>query len=494
MYDSTRGNLQNQSASQAIAWGMVPGGGLFVPKTISAIPWQQVQGLAYPELVIKIMTPYLAEFSPEIIENIGAIYSPAVFGGTNPAPLINVGKCGVLELWHGPTAAFKDMALQVLPYLLGSSLKNLAENSEVIILVATSGDTGKAALEGFKNVKGMNIVVFYPDGGVSAVQERQMTTTEGNNVHVVAVKGNFDDCQTAVKEVFASEDLREKLAERQMIFSSANSINWGRLLPQIVYYYWAYLQAVEQGKISPGAELNIVVPTGNFGNILAAYYARKMGLPIRQLICASNKNNVLTDFFKTGIYQSRRPFYLTTSPSMDILISSNFERFLYETSGRDYDKIKQWFRELSESGSFRVDEKTLQCSQTEIFAGWADEEEVLTTIRKGYEHFGYVFDPHTAVAMKVYEDYIQASGDDTYSVIVSTASPFKFAADVLRAISEQIKVADEWEALASLSTLTGWEIPKGLRDLQNKPEKTVLRCQPEEIKNIIEQIFNISEI
>ncbi|HWQ88612.1 MAG TPA: threonine synthase [Desulfitobacteriaceae bacterium] len=494
MYDSTRGNLQNQSASQAIAWGMVPGGGLFVPRTIPAIPWQQVQELAYPELVVKILTSYLAEFSPEIIENMGAIYSPAVFGGTNPAPLVNVGKCGVLELWHGPTAAFKDMALQVLPYLLGASLKNLAENSEVIILVATSGDTGKAALEGFKNVKGMNIVVFYPDGGVSAVQERQMTTTEGNNVHVVAVKGNFDDCQTAVKEVFASEDLREKLAERQMIFSSANSINWGRLLPQIVYYYWAYLQAVRQEKIRPGAELNVVVPTGNFGNILAAYYARKMGLPIRQLICASNKNNVLTDFFKTGIYTSRRPFYLTTSPSMDILISSNFERFLYETSGRDSDKIRQWFRELSESGSFQVDEKTLQRSQTEIYAGWADEEEVLATIRKGYEQFGYIFDPHTAVAVKVYEDYIMASGDDTYSVIISTASPFKFAADVLIAVSEQTKITDEWEALERLSVLTGWEIPRGLRNLQNKPEKTVLRCQPEGIKNIIKQIYNLSEI
>jgi threonine synthase len=491
LYDSTRGNLQNQSASQAIAWGMVPGGGLFVPNVIPNIPWQQVRGLSYSELVVKIMTPYLEEFTPEVIKHIGSIYSQGAFDGNNPAPLVDVGDFGVLELWHGPTAAFKDMALQVLPYLLGASLKNLDNNSEVIILVATSGDTGKAALEGFKNVKGMNIVVFYPDGGVSPVQERQMTTTEGNNVHVVAVKGNFDDCQTAVKEVFASDYFREKLARRQMIFSSANSINWGRLLPQIVYYYWAYLQAVLMGKIEPGAKLNIVVPTGNFGNILAAYYAKEMGLPVNRLICASNKNNVLTDFFKNGIYQSNREFYLTMAPSMDILISSNFERFLYEMSGRDADKIKLWFRELSNSGSFQVDQKTLERSQAEIFAGWADEDQVLAAINQGYELFGYVFDPHTAVAVKVYEDYVKLTGDKTYSVIASTASPFKFAANVLKAISKQTETSDEWEALESLSIKTGWEIPRGLRNLRERQENRVLKCNPQGIKNTIGQIFNL---
>lgn len=491
MYDSTRGNLQNQTASQAIAWGMVPGGGLFVPNIIPKIPWQQVLGLSYPELVVKIMTPYLAEFASDVIKHIGSIYSQEVFDSDNPAPLMDMGDFGVLELWHGPTAAFKDMALQVLPYLLGSSLKNLNDNSEVIILVATSGDTGKAALEGFKNVKGMNIVVFYPDGGVSPVQERQMTTTEGKNVHVVAVKGNFDDCQTAVKEVFASDYLREKLAGRQMIFSSANSINWGRLLPQIVYYYWTYLQAVLQGKIEPGAKLNIVVPTGNFGNILAAFYAKEMGLPVNRLICASNKNNVLTDFFKDGIYQSNRTFYLTMAPSMDILISSNFERFLYEMSGRDTNKIKTWFQELGNSGSFQVDQKTLERCQAEIFAGWADEDQVLGAIKKGYEELGYVFDPHTAVAMKVYEDYLNLTGDKTYSVIASTASPFKFAASVLKAISNQTDASDEWQALENLTLKTGWEIPRGLRNLREKPENRVLKCEPQGIKNTIEQIYNL---
>ncbi|MHB8125467.1 MAG: threonine synthase [Desulfitobacteriaceae bacterium] len=491
MYNSTRGNLQNQSASQAIAWGMVPGGGLFVPNAIPNIPWQQVQGLSYSELAVKIMSPYLVGFSPEVIKHIGSIYSQTVFNGINPAPLVDKGEFGVLELWHGPTAAFKDMALQVLPYLLGASLKNLDNNSEVLILVATSGDTGKAALEGFKDVAGMNIMVFYPDGGVSAVQERQMTTADGDNVHVVAVKGNFDDCQTAVKEIFASDFLIDKLAKRQMIFSSANSINWGRLLPQIVYYYWTYLQAVKQEKVKPGENLNIVVPTGNFGNLLAAYYAQKMGLPIKRLICASNKNNVLTDFFKTGIYQINRPFYLTMAPSMDIVISSNFERFLYEMSGCDTDKINSWFKQLRESGSFQVDEKTLERSQTKIFAGWADEDQVLATIYRGYEQFDYVFDPHTAVAMKVYEDYVQLTGDKTYSVIVSTASPFKFAASVLKAISKQANISDEWEALESLSLKTGWEVPIGLRNLQTRSEKIVLKCHHQGIKDIIRQIYTL---
>lgn len=470
---------------------MVPGGGLFVPNTIPNISWQQGQGLSYSELAVKIMTPYLEGFSPEVIKQAGAIYSPEVFKGVNPAPLVDMGEFGILELWHGPTAAFKDMALQILPHLLGASLKNLDNNSDVLVLVATSGDTGKAALEGFKNVAGMNIIVFYPDGGVSTVQERQMTTTDGANVHVAAVKGNFDDCQTAVKEIFASDLLRDKLAKRQMIFSSANSINWGRLLPQIVYYYWTYLQAVLQERIKPGAKLNIVVPTGNFGNLLAAYYAQRMGLPINRLICASNKNNVLTDFFKNGVYQSNRPFYLTMAPSMDIVISSNFERFLYEMSGRDTTKIKSWYQELNEYGKFQVDEKTLKSCQASIYAGWADEDQVLATIYKGYEQFGYVFDPHTAVAMKVYEDYVQTTGDNTYSVIVSTASPFKFAASVLQAISKQANSLDEWEALTNLSENTGWKIPEGLKDLQTRGEKIVLKCQPQGIKDIIGRIFNL---
>lgn len=299
MYESTRGNLSGQSASQAITLGMVPGGGLFVPTAIPSLNWQDLQGLTYRDVAKSVMALYLTDFSEITLSEIVNVYANGTFDGPNPAPLVSVGDFGVLELWHGPTAAFKDMALQVMPDLLNDSLKLVHLDTDVLILVATSGDTGKAALEGFKNREGMHIVVFYPEGGVSPVQERQMTTTEGVNTHVVAVKGNFDQCQAAVKRIFASENLKEQLLEKHIIFSSANSINWGRLLPQIVYYFWAYLQAVEQGKITPGETMNVVIPTGNFGNLQAAYYAQRMGLPIDHIICASNKNNVLVDFFDT---------------------------------------------------------------------------------------------------------------------------------------------------------------------------------------------------
>jgi len=346
------------------------------------------------------------------------------------------------------------------------------------------------ALEGFKNREGMHIVVFYPDGGVSAVQERQMTTTDGINTHVVAVKGNFDQCQAAVKRMFAQDTLKEQLKEKNIIFSSANSINWGRLLPQIVYYYWAYLQAVEQGKITPGSTMNVVVPTGNFGNLLAAYYAKRMGLPIGHIISASNKNNVLVDFFSTGVYQSQRDFFQTISPSMDILVSSNFERFLYEMSGRDAQKIQNWY-DSSNQGTFTADPFTLQQCQDTVYAGWADEDETLETISRSYKAYQYVFDPHTAVAMKVYEDYLAATNDQTFTVIASTASPFKFASSVLTGLEgEKTKSwKDEWEALDYLSQLTGWKIPMGLQGLDKKPAKTVEVCVPEGIAEVLQRMF-----
>lgn len=490
MYESTRGNLSGQKAAQAIALGMVPGGGLFVPTTFPDLPWQDLQGLPYDEVARRIMAPYLPEFTEDVLRNLVGVYRDGTFDSQNPAPLAEAGGFGVLELWHGPTAAFKDMALQVLPDLLQSSLRQLDLQTEVLILVATSGDTGKAALEGFKNRAGMQIVVFYPEGGVSPVQERQMTTTEGANTHVVAVKGNFDHCQTAVKQVFASEDLQARLREKNLIFSSANSINWGRLLPQIVYYYWAYLQAVEQGKVSAGKAINVVVPTGNFGNLLAAYYAKRMGLPLAKLICASNKNNVLTDFFATGTYQSKRSFFQTISPSMDILISSNFERFLYEMSSREAQKIQSWY-EGQNQGAFTVDQNTLRLCQETVFAGWASEEETLQAISRGYRNYRYVFDPHTAVAVKVYEDYFASTADQTFTVIASTASPFKFAASVLNGLAEKGNPSgsDEWEALASLSELTGWTIPSGLRDLDKRPAKNVAVCGPEEIAALLQSMF-----
>lgn len=487
MYESTRGNLSGQIASQAIALGMVPNGGLFVPSTFPALNWQELQGLTYRDVARSVMAPYLTEFTESEITEIVNVYSDGTFDEANPAPLVPVGDFGVLELWHGPTAAFKDMALQVLPDLLKVSLTKLDPKQEVLILVATSGDTGKAALEGFKNREGIHIVVFYPAGGVSAVQERQMNTTEGSNTHVVAVNGNFDECQTAVKRIFASDSIKAQFLEKQLIFSSANSINWGRLLPQIVYYFWAYLQAVAQGKVTPEDKMNVVVPTGNFGNLLAAYYAKRMGLPIGQIISASNQNNVLSDFFTTGVYQSQRAFYQTISPSMDILISSNFERFLYEMCNRNAARIKSWY-DASNQGKFTVDPETLKRCQATVFAGWTSEEETLQTIAQSYRAYHYLFDPHTAVAMKVYNDYLSATKDQTYTVIASTASPFKFALNVLAAIEGE-RPRDEWEALDRLSQLTGWKIPVGLQGLDQKVAKTAVKCEPEEIARVIQRMF-----
>lgn len=489
MYESTRGNLFEQTGKQTIALGMVPGGGLFVPTKIPSINWEDLQNADYRTLARKIMEEYLPDFEAEVLDKAVEVYRAEVFTDDNPAPIKDAGGFGIMELWHGPTAAFKDMALQVLPHLLSSSLNSQEPGSEVLILTATSGDTGKAALEGFKNVPGTNIVVFYPAGGVSVVQERQMTTTDGYNTKVVAVEGNFDQCQTAVKKIFASEELRERLKEKKMLFSSANSINWGRLLPQIVYYYWAYLESVKLKKIQPGDLINFVVPTGNFGNILAGYYAKEMGLPIGRLICASNKNRVLSDFFKTGVYDSKRSFHLTISPSMDILISSNFERFLFEMSNRNSEKIVSWYTQLNETGMFRVDEETINSSRKAIYASWADEEDVLGVIGRTFRETGYVLDPHTAVAVKVFEDYQKDTNDDTYSVVVSTASPYKFATNVLAGIDPTLKSSNEWEAINLLNRLTGWEVPLGLKDLQEKPVQKTLTCSPEELSALITEQF-----
>lgn len=488
VYESTRGNVTGYTGKQAIALGMVPGGGLFVPMEIPQLNWEDLRGSDYPKLARRLIGLFLPDFEPAVLDEAAGVYHIGVFDQVNPAPLKEVGAYGVLELWHGPTAAFKDMALQVLPHLLTASLSE-EPGKEVLILTATSGDTGKAALEGFRNVPGTQMVVFYPHGGVSPVQERQMTTTDGMNTYVAAVEGNFDECQSAVKRIFASERLQQRLQKKHMAFSSANSINWGRLLPQIAYYYWAYLQAVEQGRVKPGEALNIAVPTGNFGNILAGYYAKQMGLPIARLICASNKNKVLSDFFTTGVYDSKRPFYLTISPSMDILISSNFERFLYEMSGRDAEKIRAWYGDLANMGSFQVDARTLVRSQETIYAGWADEGQVLSKIRQNFVEYHYVFDPHTAVAAKVCEDYRRVTGDTRFTVILATASPFKFADNVYRGIKGEAPQG-EWEALEQLSALTGWEIPEGLQGLQARPERPAALCRPDEMEALLEKLFS----
>lgn len=489
MYESTRRNYPNQTGMQAIALGMVPTGGLFVPIDRPRLNWEQLKNLSYSECAKTILKLYLPDFPEEVLDRAAGVYREGVFDSDNPAPTVQVGGMGILELWHGPTSAFKDMALQVLPYLLGESIQSNRKTEKVLILVATSGDTGKAALEGFKNVPGTEIIVFYPEGGVSVVQERQMTTTDGTNTRVVPVKGNFDQCQSAVKEIFASESLRERFGESGIALSSANSINWGRLLPQIVYYVWAYLQAVEAGQVGSGQPINIVVPTGNFGNLLAAYYAKEMGVPIKELICASNRNNVLSDFFLQGVYDRNRRFYLTTSPSMDILISSNFERFLYDMSGKDPEKIQIWFKDLQEEGRFSVDPDTLAKAQHYVKAGWAKEEEVQDVIHDMYKDHSYVLDPHTAVAVKVYQDYREKTGDSTYTLIASTASPFKFARTVLQAIDLHQISENEWENLDRLSRITGWAIPKGLQRLAEKPTFGLKSTAPEEIPELLKKLY-----
>ncbi|CAA7601074.1 Tryptophan synthase beta subunit-like PLP-dependent enzyme [Acididesulfobacillus acetoxydans] len=485
MYESTRGNSSGRAGKSVIALGMVPGGGLFVPFRVPDLPWSGLRGLDYSALAKKVISLYLPDMGEEVLGRAVEVYRQGAFAGVNPAPLLRPDGFGILELWHGPTAAFKDMALQVLPHLLRAAMKELEPGAEVLILTATSGDTGKAALEGFKDVPGTRIVVFYPSGGVSAVQERQMTTAGGQNTYVAAVEGNFDRCQSGVKEIFASTALAERLRAEKIFFSSANSINWGRLLPQIVYYYWAYLQAVEQGHVGAGALMNVAVPTGNFGNILAGYYAKRMGLPLGRLICASNKNKVLSDFFETGVYQSRRPFFLTMSPSMDILVSSNFERFLYEMSGRQAQSIRQWYDSLAQTGSFQVDAATLARSRSQIFAGWADEPEVRNQIQRTYREHGYVLDPHTAVAARVYEDYRLKTGDPTFTVILSTASPFKFATSVLNSIEGKEGSGNEWQDLELLQQESGWEIPAGLRGLEARAERKVWHCSPKEMSAVL---------
>lgn len=489
MYISTRGNSPERTGKEVIALGMVPDGGLFVPKHIPLIDWRDLGRLNYPELARTILKLYLPEFLDSTLDQAVNVYRPELFNSEDPAPLVQVGKMGVLELWHGPTSAFKDMALQVLPHLLKESIQSVTQGDKVLILVATSGDTGKAALEGFRDVPGIEIAVFYPEKGVSAVQERQMTTTEGGNTYVIAVNGNFDECQSKVKEIFGSSEMRDTFQKGKYAFSSANSINWGRLLPQIVYYFWAYAQAVAKDQIKAGEFINVVVPTGNFGNILAAYYAKKMGLPIKELICASNQNNVLTEFFQTGVYDRQRPFFLTSSPSMDILISSNFERFLYEMSDRDEEKVKAWYGDLQSKGKFEVDSLTMTKARDYVKAGWASEADVKDTIHQVYDEQAYVLDPHTAVAVKVYQDYVQSTGDLTFTIIASTASPFKFAGTVLQSIKLGQATENEWESLAQLSALTGWNIPAGLQGLEKRSVRKVEKTSPSEIPNLLTQLF-----
>lgn len=499
-YASTRNRELAVDSAFAIKTGLAPDGGLFIPKEIPYISRDEIAALThmtYPERAVTILSKFLTDFTKAEIEDCAYhAYTKEKFETDEIAPLYKLSdSVYFLELWHGPTCAFKDMALQLLPYLLRKSVTKTGETKEIVILVATSGDTGKAALEGFKDVEGTRIIVFYPEKGVSVMQKRQMMTQEGNNVDVAAVNGNFDDAQNGVKQIFGDKDYAEVLERNNFLLSSANSINWGRLVPQIVYYFSAYCNLVKNEEIALGDAVNFVVPTGNFGNILAAYYAKEMGLPIHKLICASNENNVLTDFIRTGVYDKNRPFKATASPSMDILISSNLERFLYQATGGDDRRVAAWMRELAETGRYEVPDVTKARIKEVFYGGFCDDAETLEEISRVNRENGYVMDTHTAVAKRVYEQYRSETGDETKTVIVSTASPFKFSDKVLTAIGGEeaaYEVGDEFALLEALAEKAELTIPTSLATLKTKPVIFNTTCEKDEMYDVVSHMLNLS--
>ncbi len=475
-YNSTRNSEVKVTSSEAITQGISSEGGLFVPESIPELSLDDIKAVGemkYADRAAFIFSKYLTDFTDaEIHYCTDNAYSDKNFETESIAEIAHLfSGTYMLELWHGPTCAFKDMALQILPYFLTTSARKIKLDKKIVILVATSGDTGKAALEGFKDVEGTSILVFYPEDGVSPMQKRQMKTQEGSNVGVCAIKGNFDDCQNGVKAIFTDNDVKAQLEESGKMFSSANSINWGRLVPQIVYYISAYAELVKDGEVEPGEKINIVVPTGNFGNILAAYYAKHMGVPVNKLICASNINNVLTDFINTGVYDRNRKFYATVSPSMDILISSNLERLLYIMTDRNDSLIREWFGKLAAEGKYEVNDEVKAKLKEEFCAGYCDDEQTKAAISAVYQKYSYTCDTHTAVAVKVYSDYKESTGDTTKTVIASTASPYKFSAAVLEAVQGGKSDLDEYDMIDRLAELSKLPVPSALAELKNKPER-----------------------
>lgn len=497
-YRSTRNKGIAVSSSEAIKKGLSNEGGLFVPECFPKVTQEEIESLkdlSYRKRAYFVLSKFLTDFTDEELSYcIDNAYTKQKFETDTIAPLYKLNdKEYILELWHGPTCAFKDMALQILPYLLTTSMKKTNEDKKIVILVATSGDTGKAALEGFKDVADTKIMVFYPDNGVSEIQKLQMITQDGDNVGVAAVKGNFDDAQSGVKKIFTDEEYKKLLADNGYKLSSANSINWGRLVPQIVYYFSAYADMLKSGEIEIGEKINVVVPTGNFGNILASYYAYKMGLPINKFICASNENNVLTDFIKTGVYNKNREFHTTISPSMDILISSNLERFLYDVSGENDALVSDLMQKLNSVGTYEVD-SSIKAKLSELFyAGCADDKETMETIKNCNEEYGYVVDTHTAVACAVYKEYAAKTGDTTKTVIASTASPFKFNQSVLIALDGHNSVVSkgEFELLEILSEKSGMEIPRSLYELKTKPVVFDTVCEKNEMQQTVNEFLNV---
>lgn len=483
LYESSRGSVRGVPSAEAIKMGIAEDRGLFTPESIPYLSQDDIMdmaGMDYSERAAKILSMFLTDYTDdEISKCVKRAYCEGKFDTPEIAPLRRLDDdTYVLELWHGPTCAFKDMALQILPYLMVTAVEKTGEDKEIVILVATSGDTGKAALEGFRDVPGTRIVVFYPDEGVSEIQKAQMATQEGGNVHVIAVCGNFDDAQTGVKNIFTDKNLSTLLEHNNMSFSSANSINWGRLVPQIVYYVSSYVDMLTDGIIQEDEEINIVVPTGNFGNILAAYYAKIMGVPVHKLICASNRNSVLTEFIRTGVYDRNREFFKTASPSMDILVSSNLERLLFELTGHDSSCVAKWMSELSSFGRYEVDSKIKGILASQFWADFATEEETLDRIKQVFDTTSYVLDTHTAVGMDVYAKYRHETGDTTKTIVASTASPYKFNASVVRAILGEKGVCgkSEFDLLNVLHNVSGMPIPKELRELESKPVLHSAKC------------------
>lgn len=496
-YTSTRDKSIKVTASQAIARGISEEGGLFVPCELPKFSLEKINSMvsmSYIDRAKTVLKEFLTDFTEEELNYcVEGAYCAEKFSSAKIAPTVNICKNkNVLELWHGPTCAFKDMALQLLPYLMTVSAKKTADGKTIVILVATSGDTGKAALEGFKDVADTKILVFYPVDGVSPMQKLQMVTQEGENVAVCAINGNFDDAQSAVKSIFTNADIKKQLADKNMMFSSANSINWGRLVPQIVYYFSTYCDMISMGNIKAGEEINVVVPTGNFGNILAGYYAKKMGLPIKKLVCASNSNNVLTDFLKTGTYDKNRSFYTTTSPSMDILISSNLERLLYHMSGENDSLVSDLMNQLSVNGKYTVSDELIGKIQETFDAGYTAENDVDATIKEHFEKYNYLCDTHTAVAVKVYEEYVADTGDDIPTVIDSTASPYKFSKSVLSAVlGGNTPELDEFSMVDELNKVTNAVVPAPLANLKDKTVRFNNVCDKENMSEMVFKLLNL---
>ena len=496
LYTSTRDKTVHVSSAQAIAHGISAEGGLFVPEEIPVVDkafLKELAGLDYISRAKRVLSLYLTDFTEEEIDFcVRGAYAPGKFSSEKVSPLHTIADgAHVLELWRGPTCAFKDMALQLLPYLLTTAAKKTVADKTIVILVATSGDTGKAALAGFCDVPGTRIMVFYPNDGVSPMQKLQMTTQEGGNVSVCAINGNFDDAQNGVKAIFTDPDVAKKLDENGMMFSSANSINWGRLVPQIVYYISAYCDLLADGTIENGDSINIVVPTGNFGNILAAYYARQMGVPVKTLVCASNANNVLTEFLQSGVYDRNRPFFTTTSPSMDILISSNLERLLFHLAGDDDARVRGWMAQLKDTGRYTVEDDIKEKLQTLFAAGCCDDEATKATIAKTW-HDGYLCDTHTAVAVNVYEAYAAKTGDKTPTVIASTANPYKFSKAVLTAVTgKEPDGIDEFAQVDALIAATGEPCPPQLATLKEKTPRFLDCCSREEMAQKVYEMLGI---